>query len=90
MAQRFIVRDLLMAVGVDSDCDFTRRGAGGEKALIKTVVRRIVGGYRHWQTADVKQCFASLKPGHLDWLPLPKQLLENVVFLPKCAKQELS
>jgi hypothetical protein len=37
MAQQFIVRDLLVAAGVDSEFDYTRPGAGGEKALIGAV-----------------------------------------------------
>jgi hypothetical protein len=85
MAQRFILRDLLTAAGVDSDCDYARPGAGGEKKMIEEVCQRIMAGYRHWQTADIKECFASLKPGHLNWLPLPKKLIRNVVFLPRCA-----
>ena len=86
MAQQFIVRDLLTAVGVDNEFDFARRGAGGEKALIREVCQRIEAGYRHWQNVDIKECFASLRPGHLGWLPVPEQLLRSVVFLPKCAK----
>jgi len=86
MAQQFIVRDLLTAMDIDSDCDFSRRGAGGEKALIKEVCRLIGQGYQHWKGADIQECFASLRPGHFGWLPLPEKLLRNVVFLPKCAK----
>jgi hypothetical protein len=89
MAQQFIVRDLLTAVGVDNEYDYCRRGAGGERALIRDACQRIEKGYRHWQTADVVDCFASLKPAHLGWLPLPKELIRNVVFLPRCAKIEI-
>jgi hypothetical protein len=89
MAQRFIVRDLLTAVGVDNDFDYCRRGAGGEKAMIRGVSQRIEMGYRHWRTADVVNCFASLKRAHLGWLPLPKELIRNVVFLPRCTKMEI-
>jgi hypothetical protein len=89
MAQQFIVRDLLTAVGVDNEYDYCRRGAGGEKAMIRDVCQRIEKGYRHWQTADVVNCFASLKPAHLGWLPLSKELIRNVVFLPRCAKIEI-
>lgn len=89
MAQRFIVRDLLTAVGVDNEFDYCRRGAGGEKAMIRDVSEWIEEGYRHWQTADVVNCFASLKPAHLGWLPLPMELIRNVVFLPRCAKMKI-
>ena len=86
MAQQFIVRDLLTLVGVDNEFDFARRGAGGEKAQIREVCQRIEVGYRHWQTVDIKECFASLRPGHFGWLPVPEPLLRSAVFLPKCAK----
>jgi hypothetical protein len=89
MAQRFMVRDLLTAVGVDNEFDYCRRDAGGEKAMIRNVCERIEKGYRHWRTADVVNCFASVKPAHLGWLPLPKELIRNVVFLPRCAKIEI-
>jgi hypothetical protein len=89
MAQRFILRDLLTAVAVDNEFDYCRRGAGGEKRMIRDVSQRIENGYRHWRTADVVNCFASLKPAHLGWLPLPMELIENVVFLPRCAKIEI-
>jgi hypothetical protein len=86
MAQQFIVRDLLTAMDVDSDCDYSRRGAGGEKAFIRTICRLIGEGCPHWESTDIQECFASLRPGHFGSLPLPEKLLRNVVFLPKCAK----
>jgi hypothetical protein len=86
MAQQFIVRDLLTALGIDSPYDYSRRGAGGEKAMIGDVCQRIQHGYKHWQTVDIKECFASLRPAHFGSLPIPKKLIRNVVFLPKCAK----
>jgi Reverse transcriptase (RNA-dependent DNA polymerase) len=89
MAQQFIVRDVLTAVGLDNEHDYSRRGAGGEKALIRDACQLIEDGYWHWQIVGVVKCFASLKPGHLGWLPLPKELIRNVVFLPKCAKLEV-
>jgi hypothetical protein len=89
MAQQFIVRDVLTAVGLDNEHDYCRRGAGGEKAMIRDACQLIEDGYWHWQVVDVVKCFASLRPGHLSWLPLPKKLIRNVVFLPKCAKLEV-
>jgi hypothetical protein len=86
MAQQFIVRDLLTAVGLGNEFDYARRGAGGEKAMIRDVCQQTEAGYRHWQTADIESCFASLKPGHLGWLPVPKTLLRSVVFQPSCTR----
>jgi hypothetical protein len=41
---------------------------------------------RYWKSADVQECFASLRPAHFRWPPLPEELLRNVVFIPKCAR----
>ena len=86
MAQQFIVRDLLTALDLDNEYDYSRRGAGGEKAMIGDVCQRMQDGYSDWQTVDIKECFASLRPAHFGWLPIPKKLIRNVVFLPECAK----
>ena len=51
MAQQFIVRDVLTAVGLDNEHDYCRRGAGGEKALIRDACQRLEEGYWHWQCA---------------------------------------
>lgn len=86
MAQQWIVRDFLTAISIDSEYDYTRRGAGGEKGLIAAVCAKIDEGYRCWQSADIENYYASLRPSHFDWLPLPKNIIRNVVFLPKCTK----
>jgi len=86
MTQQFIVRDVLTAVGIDNEFDYAHRGAGGEKAMIRDVCQLIEQGYSDWQEVDIKQCFASLEPAHLGWLPLPKELIRHVVFLPRCAR----
>ncbi|MEZ0018065.1 hypothetical protein [Sinorhizobium fredii] len=85
-AQQLIVRDMLYALDIDSEFDFARKGAGGEKAFIGSICNDIVDG-RNWVcTVDVKNFFPSLRAKHFDWLPIPKDILRNVVFLPKCAK----
>lgn len=86
IAQQLIVRDLLIALGVDSEFDFTRKHAGGEKAFIAKICKEIVDDRAWWVVADVKNCFPSLKANHFDWLPIPKNIIRNVVFLPKCTK----
>lgn len=86
MAQCLMVRDMLSVMGIDSDFDFTRKGAGGELQLVKNVCKDIEEGTHWWWTPDIKNCFASIKPGHFGWLPIDHRLLKNVMFLPKCAK----
>lgn len=85
-AQRLLVRDVLSLPGVDSSYDYSKADAGGEKALTQAVANCMVDGYRSWWTPDIKNCFASLKPGHFAWLKLDKRVLRNVVFTPKCAR----
>jgi hypothetical protein len=85
-AQCLMVRDILSVMGIDSDFDFTRKGAGGELQLVKNVCNDIEEGTHWWWTPDIKNCFASIKPGHFGWLPIDRRLLKNVMFLPKCAK----
>lgn len=44
MAQQWIVRDFITAISIDSEYDYTRRGAGGEKGLIAAVCAKIDEG----------------------------------------------
>src|SRR5260370_30836013 len=83
-----IGRDMVSLMGIDSDLDFARRGAGGERALLKKVCDLYVDGYEWWWTPDIKSCFASIRPGHFGWLPIDRRLLMNVMFIPKCAEIE--
>lgn len=80
---------LLTALGIDNEYDYARRGAGGEKAMIRDVCQRVEDGYQHWRMVDIKEFFASIRPGHFGWLPVPKKLIRNVVFLPKCARVKI-
>lgn len=73
-------------MGIEADFDFSRRGAGGEKALVDHVCKHITSGYDWWVSTDIKNCFPSLRPAHFDWLPIDGRLLTNIVFLPKCEK----
>lgn len=85
-AQRLLVRDMYSLMGIEADFDFSRRGAGGEKALVDHVCKHITSGYDWWVSTDIKNCFPSLRPAHFDWLPIDGRLLTNIVFLPKCEK----
>src|SRR5665213_308162 len=85
-ARRLVIRDMLHVMKVDSDIDYSRRGAGGERAFVGQVCKSIDGGLRWWWTPDIKSYFASLRPGHLKWLPLTRLLVKNDVFTPRCAK----
>jgi hypothetical protein len=85
-ARRLVVRDMLQVMNVDSEVDYSRKGAGGERAFVSNVCKSIEGGLRWWWTPDIKRYFASLRPGHLKWLPLTRLLVMNDVFTPRCAK----
>jgi len=77
---------MLQVMQVDSEIDYSRKGAGGERAFVDQVCKSIDGGLRWWWTPDIKSYFASLRPSHLKWLPLTRQLVMNDVFTPRCAK----
>lgn len=85
-AQALLLRDTLSLLGIDSDFDFTMKGGGGEKTLIKNVCQDIENGYDWWWTPDIRNCFGSIKPGHLGWLKIDRLLIRNIAYLPKCAK----
>ena len=88
-AQRLLVRDLYSLMGLDNEFDFSRKGGGGEKALVQYVCQHITKGYHWWVPTDIRDCFPSLRTGHFSWLPIDGRLLKNVVFLPKCAKVKI-
>ncbi len=85
-AQQLIVRDMLSVMGIDSPFDYTKKGAGGERGLVKNVCSDIEEGYDWLWTPDIKNCFPSILPGHFRGLWLDRRLLLNVIYLPKCAK----
>jgi hypothetical protein len=85
-AQALILRDMLSMMGVDSEVDCTRKGGGGEKALIEAICNDIEDEYHWWWTPDIKDCFGSITPPHLGWLPIDRRLIRNVAYLPKCAR----
>ena len=62
-AQALMLRDTLSMMGIDSEVDCTRKGGGGERALIKTICKDIEDEYHWWWTPDIKDCFGSIKPG---------------------------
>jgi hypothetical protein len=84
-AQQIMLRDVLMVMEIDNECDFTHKGAGGEVAFRDEVIKNLCGGYRWWWTPDVINCFPSIRPGHLGWLPIDRILMRRVVYLPGCA-----
>ncbi len=85
-AQRLALRDVLAVSGFDSPIDFTRRGAGGEKAMVQAVCDAITQGVELWWTPDIRQFYDSLGPAHFGYLPIENRHLRNVVFTPKRAK----
>ena len=85
-AQCLMVRDMLSMMNIDSAIDCSKKGGGGEKRLVANVCKDIENETNWWWTPDIKNCFGSIGPGHLGWLPIDRLLIRNVMFLPKCAK----
>ena len=85
-AQALMLRDVLSAMDIDSKLDFSRKGGGGEKGLIKAICKDIEHEYHWWWTPDIKDCFGSINPRHLGWLPIDRRLIRNIAYLPRCAK----
>lgn len=85
-AQSFMIRDFLTTLGVDNTEDFVTKGGGGEKVLINQICKDLEDGYNWWWMTDIKDCFGSIKPGHLGWLGVDRRIVRGVFFLPKCAK----
>jgi hypothetical protein len=84
--QHTLLSDALLAAGVDSEFDFTRRGAGNEIGFRDEVIKALEDGYDWWWTADVANCFTSLKPGHFKGFHIDRIIMRNVAYIPKCAK----
>ena len=84
-AQRLVLRDMLQVLGIHSEYDYSR-ASRGEKKLFTHICKLIEEEkYHSWWTADVKSCFASLRPKHFDWLPLTGHEVRNFVFNPASA-----
>ncbi len=73
-------------MGIDNEFDFTTKGGGGEKGLIKSICKDIENEHHWWWTPDIKDCFGSISSRHLGWLPIDRRLIRNIAYLPKCAK----
>ena len=84
-----VFRDALSCLGFDSPYDCSRPGGGGEKGFVQAVVNAICGGQTWVATADIKNCFASMRPAHFQWVPLHQQLLLKEVFISEEAKIEI-
>ena len=87
--RHLVFRDALSCLGFDNPHDFTRPGAGGEKAFVAAVVIAICSDQSWVATADMKKCFASMRPAHFLWASLNQQLLEKEVFISEEAKVEV-
>lgn len=80
--RQLMVRDVIYAAGVGNEFDHNFRGLGPERA-IRRIVEAIEAGYVWWLTADIKNCFASVKLEHIHgMLPIPSNVLKKVVFIP--------
>lgn len=85
-AQQRILMDMALVMIGDSPCDSTVAGSGGEASQFTELTRAIGEGYHYWVSLDVCDYFPSLRPGHLAEYPLPKWMIENLLFLPPDTK----
>ncbi|WP_173088745.1 hypothetical protein [Devosia sp. 1635] len=76
-----MVRDVLTALGVDSDIDLARTGGGGEREYIRGITNRMAQGFKFWATPDATNFYLSIRPGHLQELPINDRVICNVAFL---------
>lgn len=87
--RHLVFRDGLTCLGFDNPYDFSRSGAGGETAFVAAVVSAVCSGQSSVATADMKKCFASMRPAHFQWAPLNQQLLQKEVFISEEANVEV-
>lgn len=78
-ARQLIGRDLLMAMGSENEFEFCFAGRGLGK-LLPAIKHQCLRGFTYWIEADVKSCFASLKPKHFEYLPLPQSLKAHTLL----------
>lgn len=81
-AADWLVRDALVALGCQSDFDFSQK-TKGRNVLIREVLDQIKAGTLYWWVFDIKSCFASIKHGHIAWCGLPYTVMKNCVYVNK-------
>lgn len=82
-SQQLIFSDVMLAAGVASDYEYSCATRGAQ-AFIRTVSAAMQDSCYFWVTADIKDCFASVKPGHLHgWMPLKASVWEGIIYLPE-------
>lgn len=82
-AQQRVLRDAFLASGVWNPYEHSS-GTKGPGALVREIASAFEAGYRYWVVADIKDCFASVRPGHLHGLlPLKRGAAwKGIIFLP--------
>lgn len=76
----FILKDVLQVMGVHSPYEHAVSGLGAFAAC-SAIEAAMRAGYAHWLVLDIKNYFPSVKPSHLDWIPLARGHLKNGAFL---------
>ncbi len=79
-AAQLLTQDVLEAKGLSNPYEFARAKKGRDRAA-RSVRDDIEAGYHHWVLADIKDCYSSIKPKHLEWLNLPRRVIRHSVFL---------
>jgi hypothetical protein len=74
-----LVADCLLAHRAKSAIDFTFTGSGRTAAAL-AIKEAIQDGYTTWIVFDIANFYPSIKPKHLRGLPLPCQVIPNVLL----------
>lgn len=80
-ASQQLVLDVLSAGGMHNHFEFNTKGKGRDAALRQLSLFAIEHDIRNFVIFDVASWFPSLGPKHLQWLKVPKLVLEHAVFI---------
>lgn len=78
-AAQLLVSDVLAAKRLVNPFEFNCAGKGRNRAASQ-MKDYIEEGYCHVVIADIKDCYSSIGPKHLEWLKLPPKVLRYSVF----------
>ena len=78
-AAQLLVSDVLAAKGLVNPFEFNcaRKGRNRAASQVKDYIEE---GYRNVVIADIKDCYSSIGPKHLEWLKLPPKVIRYSVF----------
>lgn len=78
-AAQLVITDILLAMQLRSSIDYNNPGKGHARA-VRQICRMIELGFSEWLSFDLKNYYPSINRNHLDWLPLPNEVILSCVF----------